>query len=242
MRHWPIVAALGLTLACETAQAGEVKLLASGALREALEELLPEFERASAHKVALTIAGTAGIVNRMQKGEVTAVVILADYALARLAREGKVVDGSRVDVARSGVGHGGAPGRAEAGYRLRRGVQAHAARREVDRAFTTGASGIYLAGLIKRLGIADAIKAKVKEVEGEPVARLVARGEVEIGCPADQRDDPGGGRRLSSGRCLPTCSTSRCLPPAVAATASASRCARKALVRYLTAPAHAAPC
>jgi molybdate transport system substrate-binding protein len=180
MRHWPIVAALGLTLACETAQAGEVKLLASGALREALEELLPEFERAGAHKVALTIAGTAGIVNRMQKGEVTDVVILADYALAGLTREGKVVDGSRADFARAGVGVAvakGAPrpdiGSAEA---LRRTLLAA---RSI--AHSRGPSGIYLAGLFRKLGIADELKAKVKEVEGEPVARLVARGEIQIG-------------------------------------------------------------
>jgi molybdate transport system substrate-binding protein len=173
MRHWPIVAALGLALACETAQGGEVRLLASGALREALEELLPEFERASAHKVALTIAGTAGIVNRMQKGEVTDVVILADYALAGLAREGKVVDGSRVGVA---VAKGAPKPDIGSGEALKRTLLA-----AKSIAHSRGPSGIYLTGLFRKLGIADEIKAKVKEVEGEPVARLVARGEVEIG-------------------------------------------------------------
>lgn len=47
--------------------------------------------------------------------------------------------------------------------------------------YSTGPSGIYLAGLFQRMGIADAIKAKVKQVQGEPAGAVVARGEAEIG-------------------------------------------------------------
>jgi len=236
MRHWPIVAALGLALACETAQGGEVRLLASGALREALEELLPEFERASAHKVALTIAGTAGIVNRMQKGEVTDVVILADYALAGLAREGKVVDGNRVDVARSGVGVAVAKGAPKpdigSGEALKRTLLA-----AKSIAHSRGPSGIYLTGLFRKLGIADEIKAKVKEVEGEPVARLVARGEVEIGFQQISEIIHVAGVDYL-GPLPPDVQHITVFASGLAATAKETDAAN-ALVRFLTAPAAA---
>jgi len=183
MRKWPAIAAIALGLSLVwtgAARASELKLLSSGALKETLQDLLPQFEQASGHKVALALTGTAGIVSRMQKGEAADLVILADYALAQLTKEGKVVDGSRADLARAGVGiaiKAGAPkpdvGSAEA---LKRTLLA-----AKSIAHSRGPSGIYLTGLFQRLGIADEIKARVKPVEGEPIGNVVARGDAEIG-------------------------------------------------------------
>jgi len=47
-------------------------------------------------------------------------------------------------------------------------------------AFSTSASGVYVTGLFQRLGIADAVRARLKQIQGEPVGAVVARGEAEI--------------------------------------------------------------
>jgi molybdate transport system substrate-binding protein len=177
--RWPIAAALCLAFTV-AAQAAEIKLISSGALKETLQDLLPQFEKASEHKVMLTLTGTAGVVKRMREGEQTDLVILADYALEGLIKDGKVAAGSRTDMTRSGVGiaiKAGAPkpdvSSAEA---LKRTLIA-----AKSIAHSKGPSGIYLASLFKKLGIADEIKGKVKEIEGEPVGAVVARGDAEIG-------------------------------------------------------------
>ncbi|MGZ5117396.1 MAG: hypothetical protein ACXWCY_19705 [Burkholderiales bacterium] len=48
-------------------------------------------------------------------------------------------------------------------------------------AYSTSASGVYLTGLFQRLGIAEMLKSKLKQVSGEPVGAAVARGDAEIG-------------------------------------------------------------
>jgi molybdate transport system substrate-binding protein len=162
-------------------QAADVKVMASAALREAYLELVPQFERATEHKVATTWAGTVDMMKRLSGGEVFDLVIMAGPSIDELTKLGKIVPGSRVDLAKSGVGaavRAGAPkpdiGSAEA---LKRAMLA-----AKSIAYSTGPSGVYLAGLFQRMGIADEIKSKIKIAPpGMPVGEMVARGEAEIG-------------------------------------------------------------
>ena len=104
----------GLTMALlcalsHGANAAEIKVLASGRFRAAYLQLVPGFERVSGHKVVSTWGGSMGsapttIPNRMQRGEAYDAVILAGDGLDDLVRQGKVVAGSRVDLARSMIG------------------------------------------------------------------------------------------------------------------------------------------
>jgi molybdate transport system substrate-binding protein len=120
-----------------------------------------------------------GLMSRIANGEMADIAVLTRAALDTLIADGKVTAGSRVDLARSGVGlavRAGAPkpdiGSADA---LRRALLAA---RSV--AYTrTGASGIHFARVIAELGIADAINAKAKIADGF-AGEAVARGEVEI--------------------------------------------------------------
>ena len=86
----------------------------------------------------------------------------------------------RFDFAKSGVGvavRAGAPKPdISSGEALKRSVLA-----AKSIVYSTGPSGIYLAGLFQRMGIADQIKSRVKQVQGEPTGAVVARGEAEIG-------------------------------------------------------------
>jgi molybdate transport system substrate-binding protein len=155
--------------------------ISSMATREVLAELVPAFERQSGRVVAFESVGGAVAAKRVGSGEPFDVVVLASDAIDKLIRAGRIVAGSRVDLARSGIAvavQSGAP-RPEIGSE-------EAVRRAVLSAgsvgYSTGPSGVALAGLFERWGIADEIKDRiVLAPPGVPVGTLVARGEVELG-------------------------------------------------------------
>jgi molybdate transport system substrate-binding protein len=162
------------------AQAADITVLASPAIKEAYGELVPLFER-QGNKVATTWAGTADIMKRMQAREVFDVVIAAENSLEELIDTGRLMAGSRTDFARSGVG-----------VMVRTGAQrpdirsTEAVKRAVLAAKTvgvsTGPSGVYMNTLFERLGIAEQVRPKLRvPPSGAAIAELVARGEIELG-------------------------------------------------------------
>src|SRR5882757_6748453 len=94
----------GLLSCAAMADAADIKVLASNALKEAYLELVPGFERSTEHKVATTWAGTSDIMKRLAAGEVFDLVIMAGPSIDELIKQGKIAAGSRVDLAKSGVG------------------------------------------------------------------------------------------------------------------------------------------
>lgn len=180
------------------ARADEIKVMTSGAFTAALLDVAPQFERTNHMKIETFFGASMGnapdsIPNRLQRGEPVDVVILAAGALDELIKEGKVVPGSRTDLARSSIGmvvRAGAPkpdiSSVEA---LKRTLLA-----AKSIAFSASASGVYLSKeLFPRLGIADQIAGKCKRIESGPVGAVVARGDAEIGFQqiAELRPVPG---------------------------------------------------
>jgi molybdate transport system substrate-binding protein len=163
--------------------AAEIKVLSSIATREAYNELLPEFERASGQKVTTTWSGTTDIMERMAaaSGEVFDLVIISTTELEELIKQGKIVGGSRADLAKSGIGvavKAGAPkpdiSSADA---LKRALLA-----AKSVGYTSGPSGVYMGNLIERMGIAAEVKAKFRSVpSGGTIGTIVAAGDCEIG-------------------------------------------------------------
>jgi molybdate transport system substrate-binding protein len=158
----------------------EIKVMASAAFKEAYLELVPEFERTTGHKVVTIWIPTVEIMQRLKGGEIVDIVILAADAIDGLIKLGKLAHGSRVDLAKSGVAaavRAGAPKPdISSGEALKRSVLA-----AKSIVYSHGPSGIYLADLFQRMGIAEQLKPKVKLVQGEPAGAVVARGEAEIG-------------------------------------------------------------
>ena len=156
----------------------EIKVMASAAFREAYLELLPDFERASGHKVTNTWVPSVQMMNRLKGGEVTDIVILSDAALAELMNAGIVAE--RFPLARSGIGIAVRAGAARPDVSSAEALK-HAVLQAKSVVYSTGPSGIYLAKLFERMGIASEIANKVRQVQGEPAGAVVARGEAEIG-------------------------------------------------------------
>lgn len=180
-------AALGLGLSVILAHASpaappEIKVLCSNALRAVMEELAPEFERATAHKVAITFGLAAALKRQIEAGEAFDVAILTAPLMDEVINQGAIAAGTRTVIARSGLGlaiRAGSRkpdiGTAEAFTRALVDARAVAYARE-------GASGIYFAGLIQRLGIAEQLKPRTRlTVTGQEVGEAVARGEAELG-------------------------------------------------------------
>ncbi|KRR07128.1 ABC transporter substrate-binding protein [Bradyrhizobium jicamae] len=169
-----------------TASAAEVRVMISGGLSAAYKALVPEFERATGHKV-LTAYGpsmgttTNAIPVRLERGEPADVLIMVGYALEDLAKKGKVTAGTSVDLVKSPIGvavKSGAPkpdiSNADAVKRALLAVRTVA--------YSDSASGVYVSTeMFGKLGIADEMKDKARKIPATPVGEIVARGEAEIG-------------------------------------------------------------
>jgi len=164
-----------------SAQAADITVLASPAMKEAYLELVPRFEQARGHKVATTWAGTADIMKRMQARETFDVVIAAGNSIDELTDTGRLMAGSRKDLVRSGVGVTVRAGAPQPDISTAEAVKkAVLAAKSVG--ISTGPSGVYMSALFEKMGIADQVKSKLKvPPSGAQIGELVAKGEVELG-------------------------------------------------------------
>ena len=176
----------GALLLSGAAGAAEVRVMISGGLTAAYKALVPEFERQTGNKVLTAFGPSMGttvnaIPVRLERGEPADVLIMVGYALGDLVKKGKVVAGTEVDLTSSPIGisvKAGAPkpdiSSAEA---VKRALLA-----AKSGAYSDSASGVYVSTeLFKKLGIAEQMKDKAKQIPAEPVAGVVARGDAEIG-------------------------------------------------------------
>ena len=235
--------ALGLALfgitAGSTARAAEIKLLCAVALHPAIDALIPDFEKSSGHKVTIAYGTAGAVADRVQKGEAADIVISSVPLIDRLQAQGKVVAGSRVNIAKVGVGvfvrKGAAKPDISSADAFKRSMLAARSIAYPDPA-GGGASGIYVASLLERLGIAVEMKPKTKLFPPpEVLYASVASGEVEIGF-----------NQISEILAQPTVELAGPLPSAIQnytqfapgiVTGSSQTDAARALVTFLSSPA-----
>jgi molybdate transport system substrate-binding protein len=158
----------------------------SGGLTAAYRELVPKFEESTGHKVITAYGPSMGttvnaIPVRLARGEPADVLIMVGYALADLAKQGKVVNTSQVDLVRSPIGLAVRAGAPEPDISTVASLKA-ALLATKSVAYSDSASGVYVEReLFKRLGIEDQLKPKSRAIPAEPVGEVVARGDAEIG-------------------------------------------------------------
>ena len=245
MRGLRSVALVGVVilLAASGVQADEIKVMTSGAMSAALKELTPAFERASGSTLIIVSGGSVAgapdsIPDRLARGERADLVIMAAGGIDDLAKAGRVVAGSRVDLARSSIGlavRAGAPRPdiSTVDALTRALLQAKSV------AYSSSVSGVYVSTeLFQRLGIASQMAAKSRKIESEPVGVAVARGDAELGF-----------QQISELRPVPGVEVVGPLPPAVqrvtifsvaAAAGATNPAGGRALIRFLASPAASA--
>jgi molybdate transport system substrate-binding protein len=184
MRASLVLAAASFIAAATAAHAADMKILTAGAMKAVVLELVPAFEKETGHKAVVDNDTAGGLARRIEGGEAFDLAVITPGVINDLAAKGKIVAGSRVNVARVGVGivvKEGAPlpdvSNVEA---FKRALIAAKTVAYIDPA-SGGSSGIYLTGLFDKLGIAAEIKPKAKLKQGGYVADLIASGEAELG-------------------------------------------------------------
>jgi molybdate transport system substrate-binding protein len=220
------------------APAAEIKLLGPVSLRVVLPGLLPQFETSSGHKVAVGYATLGAITKRLVEGEAADVAMVSPAQNEELQKQGKLLTGSRVEIARVGftvfVKKGAARPDLASVDALKRTLLAAKSIALGDPA-AGGGAGVYTAGLMQRLELAAEIKAKTRLVpSGTEVAEAVAKGEAEIGIgvASDAAIIPG-----LDAIPLPAGAQSYSVYVAGISSGSKQADAAKALIAFLTSPA-----
>jgi len=156
-----------------------VRVLSTLALKGAMDRLAAQYREIAATRIDAGFAPTLGLMERLRRGEEADVVILTREGLQELLAEGAVAAGSEVNLARSYVGiavkAGGVHPDIATELSLRKTLLAA---RSVAYS-RIGASGIFFAGLIERLGIAPEINGKATITSGFTAERLIT-GEADL--------------------------------------------------------------
>ena len=160
--------------------APKLTVLSTLAVMGALQEILPAYERQSGTAIEAVFGPTTTLQDRIAAGTQADAAILTEAAIDALIAAGLMVPGSRVDLARSFVGvavRAGAPQPDIATPETFRQALLDASSIVFSAA---GASGLFFAGLIERLGIAEAVRAKATIIPAGLTGAPVARGEAEL--------------------------------------------------------------
>jgi molybdate transport system substrate-binding protein len=185
MRAWSNTAAvagcLGALLMGNAVNAAEITVIASTAMREVLAELVPMFERASGHKVAVGFLSGAVLPVKVKEGAQADLVVTTPDTIGDLVKAGKLVAGSRLDFVHSSAGVAVRAGAPKPDIATPEAFKAALiAAKTVG--YSQGPSGVHFMTVLARLGITDEVKAKgVVPPLGQRVGTLIAEGKAEIG-------------------------------------------------------------
>ena len=162
------------------ANASSITIMPTAAVKEAFRELVPPFEQRTGCRVNALWMPTMDMVRRLDSGEVVDLILLTGETIDALAAKGIVAAGTRTDITRSSVGMAVRAGAPQPDIHDAEAFkQAMLAARSI--AYSFGPSGVYIAELFQRLGIAQQLGTRARQVKGVPIGELVAKGEAEIG-------------------------------------------------------------
>ncbi|MFH6782487.1 MULTISPECIES: molybdate ABC transporter substrate-binding protein [Methylobacterium] len=182
LKHAGLGACLALALTAP-AQAAEVTLLTTGAYKPVAAALVPAFERRTGHRVAIRNETAGAVAQAIRDGTRADLVVLTPGGLDALIRDGRLSGAPPVPLAKVGIGVAIRDGASVPDIATVDGFRAALLRARsvamVDPA-SGGSSGIYLAGLFERLGIADRMKAKLVLVRGGLAASRLVTGEADL--------------------------------------------------------------
>nr|WP_159839586.1 substrate-binding domain-containing protein [Burkholderia sp. 8Y] len=169
-----------------SAHAAELDVMTSGGFTAAYQALGPEFTRATGNTLHTILGPSMGqspeaIPNRLARGESADVVIMVGYALDGLIKEGKVMPGSRVELADSRIGMVVKAGAPRPDISTVDALQ-HALLNAKSIAYSDSASGVYIKNeMFRKLGIEEQVASKAHMIPRIPVASVVAKGDYEVG-------------------------------------------------------------
>ncbi len=232
-----IAAALTLVMS-QLADAAEIKVVSGGAFKQVLTALAAQYQNESGNTLDISYQTVGQHLALIRDGkEPFDVAVLTPDAIDGLVKEGKIVPGTRADLAKVGVGVV-----VKAGASLPDISTVEAFKKTLLAAKSVayidpkagGSSGIYVAKLLERLGIADQVNAKAVLVQGGAVADHIADGEAEIGVHQISEILPVAGVTLVGP--LPAEIQNYTVYAAGVGTAAKDAATARALVKFLAGP------
>jgi len=241
-----LVAALSLALSqlanSPMAHAAEIKVISGGAFKQVLNALAAQYRKETGNRLDITYRTVGQHLDRIRDGEESFdVAVLTPAAIDGLIKDGKAAPGTQIGLARTGIGVV-----VKAGTPLPDISTVDAFKRTLLAAKSVayidpkagGSSGIYIGGLLQRLGIASEINAKAVLVHGGAVADRVADGKAALGIHQISEILPVAGVTLVGP--LPAEIQNFTVYAAGVGTAAKDGAAARALVKFLAGP-HALP-
>jgi molybdate transport system substrate-binding protein len=230
------LASVALPFIASTAQAAELKVYASTAIKAVIEQVGPQFERATENKLATTIAASAELKAKIDQGAEFDVAILPPAQIDGFAASGKIDPASRATVAKAGLGVAIRAGAPKPDVSTDDALKRALLNAKSIGFNGAGASRAGIEAVLAKLGIADELKTKIKLLDvSAPVA--VAKGDVEVGLgPVSEALVVSG---VDVAGALPADVQFYLVLDAGVSSASKSADAAKSLIKFLTAPAAA---
>ena len=167
--------------------ASEIKVLSSTAMKTSMDELMPQFEQASGHKVAFSYGPSVRITKQVAEGEANDVTIVTDRGIDELIGQGRIVPGTRADIGRSAMAlavQKGAPKPDISTPERFKEAMLAAKSLAMSNPVGGGASGAILMRIFEQLGIAEQMRPKLTFGPGGPaglIGNFLVRKEVEVG-------------------------------------------------------------
>jgi molybdate transport system substrate-binding protein len=228
------MAGLSLPLASLQAHAAEMKVLASTAVKSVLEQVSPLFEKATGNKPVFSFGPAAVLKGEIDKGATFDVAILTAPLTGALVKSGKIDAATSATIARAGLGVAVRAGAAKPDVSTDAALKAALLNARSIGYNGVGASRGGSETMINKLGIADALKSKIKLLDvSAPVA--VAKGEVDMGLGPISEVLPVAGAQLAGP--FPADLQSYLVFAAGASSVSKNAGASKLLIEYLASPA-----
>src|SRR5947207_13418144 len=164
-RYLRAAAAVGFATLLATgapASAAEIKVISSNALKTVLEQLGPAFEKATEHKLSIQWGAAVPLKAEIEKGAAFDLAVLTDAGIDDLIKQGKLAAATRTNLANSGAGVAVRKGAAKPDISTVDAFKRALVNAKSFAYVEQGATGIYIKALLPRLGIADALKDKIK--------------------------------------------------------------------------------
>jgi molybdate transport system substrate-binding protein len=181
MRTLTLYAAVLVALSVCRVDAAQITVFSSNGVREAVNELLPQFEKATGHRVQVVWDGSLNIKKRIGSGEVADLVVLPAADVDDLIASGGLTPGSRVDLAKSIIGVAVRSGLAKPDVSTSESLK-RALLAAQSIVISSGPSGVYLLELLEKQGILGTLRPRIKQLaSGQPVGEALARGEGDLG-------------------------------------------------------------
>jgi molybdate transport system substrate-binding protein len=227
-------------MAAETAvaQDTEIRILCSNGIRAAVEKLVPQYERSMRRSIKIQYGASAVLKRSIEGGEGFDLVLLSQPIIADLTKEGKIAEGTGVDLASSGIGIAVRAGVPKPDVTTSEAIKQTLLRSKSIGYVKEGAGTPAIIDMLKRLGISENIQPKtVLQPGAEQSMANVASGQVDVAFALISEIVPAPGVQLAGP--LPPEFQKRIIMTAGIASSTKNREAASQIIKSLTSAAAA---